>query len=83
MRFLLAFSLCILAQEESFFIPKEKTPPEGRAGIVLVYIPLISSLVLFGGHANDFYFNDLWGFDIKNLLWDEIQTNSESIPCNF
>ncbi|OMJ76858.1 hypothetical protein SteCoe_23705 [Stentor coeruleus] len=73
-------SFCLLVYSTHIFMPLNKTPPNSRAGIASVYIPSRLSIVIFGGYSDTLFFNDLWNFNITTLIWDEIYTNSESIP---
>lgn len=83
MHFWFSLSLCMLVQTEKIYIPKNRAPPEVRAGIVLVKTPKYSEIAFFGGFHNNLYFNDLWSFDIEDLYWKEVYTISEILPCNF
>lgn len=83
MHFLIELSLCLIVHTNVVYIPPTKTPPDRRGGMLTVYNRLTNSIVLFGGYSDKLYFNDIWSFSIKTLLWDEINPNSETFPCNY
>ncbi|KAJ6232728.1 kelch repeat protein [Anaeramoeba flamelloides] len=45
-----------------------------------------NTMMLFGGFGNDLWFNDLWEFDFKTLIWRKHEyyneENSKDIPTN-
>ena len=62
----------------------QKAVPEARYGASMVYDPLGSQAILFGGRAQglfgDKYFNDMWVLDSDTQTWTSLKTSDPPPP---
>ncbi|OMJ67662.1 hypothetical protein SteCoe_35105 [Stentor coeruleus] len=83
MAFLLTLFLCItkvFAEEALISIDlfKNGVSPEPRTNPSISVDPIGKNLYLFGGRSKSHYLNDLWSFDLENLVWNLIYAISQS-----
>ena len=58
--------------------PKSGPRPAPRKDSTLVYDPVNSTLLLFGGREKGQAINDLWSFDLETRMWTEMEAAGPS-----
>ncbi|OMJ66280.1 hypothetical protein SteCoe_36929 [Stentor coeruleus] len=75
----LAFVL-IAAQQNTYYIPPVKSPPSGRIGSSIAFIPSKNALFIFGGSLQTTYYDELWSFQLEYNIWEEVLLSTDSSP---